>query len=228
MNSTPTNYDEDQYDAFAGDFKAAQEGFYSETKNESREVLYELLGSDVKGKRVLDVGCGFGKDMLYLNDQGADVFGIDSSEKMLNLSDKTISRDRISVQSFEKTNFPSEHFDVLVSRYALQYATDLGDTMKEMYRILKSGGAFVFLVAHPLLGYVAKKNKDYFAQEIVEMPIFNGAIQVKEPTHTFSDYVSDFMLQNFVLVSVRESRGVEKKFPGNVVPDFIAFKFKKI
>src|SRR3989344_2331911 len=190
-------YSEKQYDSFASEFKFAQEGFYGSKNNESRKILYSLLGTSLKGNKLLDVGCGFGKDTEYYKRLGAEVFGIDVSKKMIGLAEDSSKNVKFSAQNYAKTKFDSNYFDILVSRYALQYAPNLERVFKEMHRILKPGGLFIFLVSHPLLGYVAKKEKNYHKREIVDMPIFKGKITAKEPTHTLSEYLSDFVLKNF-------------------------------
>ncbi|MDQ5968883.1 MAG: hypothetical protein QG579_40 [Patescibacteria group bacterium] len=226
MSNKKIPYNEKQYDSFAGEFKLAQQKFYSK-KNESREVLYSLLSLSLRGKKLLDVGCGFGKDLLYYKENGADVFGIDISKKMIQSAKEATKMENLSMQDYSKTNFKSDFFDVVVSRYALQYKKDLKSTFTELHRILKPGGVFIFLVSHPLLGYVARKEKNYNKQEVVSIPLFNGQIITKEPTHTLTDYLSDFMLSNFTLEFLVEGKKTENKFPGQNVPDFICFKFKK-
>jgi ubiquinone/menaquinone biosynthesis C-methylase UbiE len=215
-------YSEKQYDSFASEFKLAQQQFYSK-KNESREIIYSLLDFSLKNKNLLDIGCGFGKDLVYYKQNGAKVFGIDVSKKMIQLAKENTGLENLSVQDYAKTNFESAFFDVVVSRYALQYKKDLKKTFSEIHRILRKGGVFILLVSQPLLGYVAKKEKNYYHQEIVDMPLFKGQVITKEPTHTLSDYVSDFMLNNFTLISQKESKKTENKFPSQNIPDFIFF-----
>lgn len=228
MTNNSEIYNKKQYDLLADAFRSAQEEFYSKKINESRKVLYSILDGHLKNKKVLDVGCGFGKDILYYQLKGAKVFGVDISKKMIEMARKNIKAADLSVQDYSKLNFKSGYFDVVVSRYALQYNRNMEKTFKEVHRVLRPGGLFVFLVSHPILGYTAKREKDYHKQEVVDLPIFNGKIKIKEPTHTLSEYLSDYMLENFILLSQKESRVSENKFPGQNIPDFIALKFKKI
>lgn len=220
-------YKNKQYDSFADKFRLSQEEFYSKKIDESRKELYELLGDSLNGKRLLDVGCGFGKDIPYYIRNGATVFGVDISREMIKIAKQKIVGADLSVQNYSKTDYKSEYFDTIVSRYALQYSRNLKKTFQEIYRILRPGGVFIFLVSHPLVGYIAKKNKNYHKQEVVSVPLFEGKIKVSEPTHTLSEYLSDYMLSNFDLLAQREGAKSENKFPGHKIPDFILFKFKK-
>ena len=149
-----------KYDEFAEDYMKIQNDFYTKFSDDSRKTFYALLDFPLKGKKVLDVGCGFGKDLSFFEKEGAIVYGIDTSEKMIELAKtKNPALKNLSVQSFEKTDFYDHFFDIIVSRYTLHYADNLEDTFKELNRILKHNGFLVFLVAHPLLGFVAKKRK---------------------------------------------------------------------
>lgn len=221
-----------QYDEFAEEYMNAQGEFYSKFPNESRKAFYNQMKGILKNKKVLDVGCGFGKDLAYLEKKGAVVYGIDASPKMIELARKNNPNlKNLSVQTFEKTNFGNNFFDVMVSRYALHYAENLEKAFKELHRILKPGGFLIFLVAHPLLAFVAKKKRIYDKKEIVDIPIFGGKFIVKEPTQTFAEYFNKFVLENFEIFSFYESPGLENQPRESsfkeVVPDFFILKLKK-
>ena len=221
-----------QYGESAEAYMKAQKEFYAKCTNESRNIFYAQVNFSLKNKRLLDVGCGFGKDLLYFRKKGALVYGIDVSKKMIGLAKKNNpSLTNLSVQRFEKTNFKNNFFDIIVSRYALHYATNLEKVFEELHRILKPKGFLIILVAHPLLSFMARKEKIYHKKEIVEIPIYDNKIILKEPTHTFSEYLNDFVLRNFEILSFYESSGLENKpreaNVKEIVPDFLLLKLRK-
>ena len=52
--------DMNKYDEFAEDYMKIQNDFYTKFSDDSRKTFYALLDFPLKGKKVLDVGCGFG------------------------------------------------------------------------------------------------------------------------------------------------------------------------
>lgn len=221
-----------QYDKFAEKYVKEQTKFYSKYSDKSREAFYKQINFSLKNKKLLDVGCGSGKDLSYFKKKGAVVYGIDASKKMIEIAKKNNSSlINLSVQEAEKTNFKNNFFDIIISRYTLHYEMNLEKVFKELYRILKPKGFLIFLVAHPLLSFMAKKEKIYHKREVVKIPIYNNKIILKEPTHTFSEYLNNFVLKNFEILSFYESPGLENKPRESnikeIVPDFLLLKLRK-
>ncbi|MGD0118505.1 MAG: class I SAM-dependent methyltransferase [Candidatus Binatus sp.] len=105
-------------------------------------------------KRVLDLGCGFGKMCRYAIDQGAaSVVGVDLSAKMLAKAREDTADARISyVQSaLEDLAFAPASFDLVVSSLALHYVERFDLLCANVKSWLVSGGAFVFSVEHPMV-----------------------------------------------------------------------------
>lgn len=89
--------------------------------------LKKLL-PDFSGKKVLDMGCGYGWHCKYAADHGARyVLGTDISHKMLEISKEKNSDPKIEYQCIpmEDLSFPEETFDVILSSLAFHYVKDL-------------------------------------------------------------------------------------------------------
>ncbi|MCX6711901.1 MAG: class I SAM-dependent methyltransferase [Candidatus Woesearchaeota archaeon] len=215
-NNKVTNYDE-----FGEEYMITQNKYYSKRLDNSRKALYSQIDTPIKNKRLLDVGCGFGKDLSYFQKKGAIVYGIDISKKMIELAKRNNPNlTNISIQSFEKTNFEDCFFDIIVSRFTLHYATNLESVFKELHRILKSKGILIFLVSHPILTFLNKKNKNYHKREIIQTQLYDNKFTLKQPTHTFSEYFNEFVLKNFKILSFYEDT--------DNVPEFFISKLEKI
>ncbi|MGA6972783.1 MAG: class I SAM-dependent methyltransferase [Candidatus Binatus sp.] len=105
-------------------------------------------------KRVLDLGCGFGKMCRYAIDQGAaSVVGADISARMLAKAREDTADARISyVQSaLEDLAFAPASFDLVVSSLALHYVEHFDLVCANVKSWLVGGGAFVFSVEHPMV-----------------------------------------------------------------------------
>ncbi|WNS44271.1 class I SAM-dependent methyltransferase [Paenibacillus sp. MMS20-IR301] len=122
-----------------------------------RELLPEL-----KGKRVLDLGCGFGWHCRYAREQGADaVVGIDLSANMLERARAMTSDPQIEYRqlAIEDTEFAADEFDTVISSLAIHYINDFALLCRQVQHCLKPGGAFVFSVEHPI--YTALAAQDW-------------------------------------------------------------------
>lgn len=129
--------------------------------NDNFEIpaLRSLL-PDLKGKSVLDVGCGFGGNCMYFVEQGAEsVIGIDISQKMITLAKEKNSDDKISyvVSAIEDYEFPNNEFDIVVSSLALHYISDFKTAIEKIHNTLKVKGELIFSIEHPIV----TSNKDY-------------------------------------------------------------------
>ncbi|MDL2229447.1 class I SAM-dependent methyltransferase [Treponema sp. OttesenSCG-928-L16] len=115
-----------------------------------------------KGKRVLDVGCGFGWHCVYAAEQGAlSVLGIDLSEKMLAAAREKTSFPNVAYQrmALEDMDFPPNSFDVVLSSLVFHYTPDFSEICKRVGRCLARGGSFVFSVEHPV--FTAQGTQDW-------------------------------------------------------------------
>jgi ubiquinone/menaquinone biosynthesis C-methylase UbiE len=108
---------------------------------------------DLRGRRVLDLGCGFGWFCRWAREQGADhVLGIDISEKMLARARATTQDGAITYTraDMEQLELPARSFDCVYSSLALHYVVNLSRLMSQVYCALVPGGSLVFSVEHPI------------------------------------------------------------------------------
>jgi SAM-dependent methyltransferase len=108
---------------------------------------------ELSGKRVVDLGCGFGWFARWAMSQGAaGVLGVDLSENMLSraraeTADPGVRYLRADLESLE---LPEEAFDLAFSSLALHYVEDFARLVGAVFRALVSGGHFVFSIEHPI------------------------------------------------------------------------------
>jgi len=111
-----------------------------------------LKGRIVPGMRVLDAGCGTGRNLVYLLQSGFEVFGTDESSEAVAQTRLLASRlapslplDNFRVEPVEQMSYPNAGFDVVLSSAVLHFARDEGQwqsMVREMWRVLKPGGVF--------------------------------------------------------------------------------------
>ena len=217
---------EKQYDSFAGDFKDVDEQFPDVT----RPFIYKMIDNSLfLGSKLLDLGCGYGRDLVYFQGLGCEVYGVDISSEMIKLAKERAPKAFLSIGSFEKLPYPDNHFDFVFSRYAIQHSHKTEEVFREIHRILKKNGVLVFLVTHPIRHYFEKKVKDYWAVEDISSVILNGKLTVEEPSHIFSEYFSPFLLSHFNLEEFHEKHDpAAKNFEGfGRYPRILLMRYKK-
>jgi SAM-dependent methyltransferase len=109
------------------------------------EYAFHLLG-DVRGKTVLDLGCGTGENIVPLVKRGAHVIGIDISPDLIALAERRLkdadSPAVLKVGSAYETGLPSSSVDVIFC-ISLVHHLDIALVCEEMGRILTENGFVV-------------------------------------------------------------------------------------
>lgn len=132
---------------------------------------------DFKGRKVLDLGCGYGWHCKYAVQNGADsVLGIDISRRMLETAEQKNYDEKIDYRcaAMEDLRFPEETFDVVLSSLAFHYVKDFEPLVRNISSWLKNGGQFVFSVEHPV--FTAFGTQDWYYDKegnILHFPVDN-------------------------------------------------------
>lgn len=111
-----------------------------------------LKGRIASGMRVLDAGCGFGRNLIYFLREGYEVFGADANpqaiEGMRNLAaflSPALPADHFHIEPLEQMSFPAEFSDVVIVSAVLHFAKDdahFQAMLRGAWRMLKPGGLF--------------------------------------------------------------------------------------
>lgn len=123
-------------------------GFEAQAK-----ARYELEGkmifplarfAEAKGLKVLEVGVGLGAEHQCFAEAGADLYGIDLTERAVEHTRRRLEifnlGSNLSVGDAEKLNFPDESFDLVYSWGVLHHSPDTRQAVSEVFRVLKRGG----------------------------------------------------------------------------------------
>ncbi|MDA1060184.1 MAG: class I SAM-dependent methyltransferase [bacterium] len=107
-----------------------------------KDRLFAFVG-DLKGKKVLDLGCGTGRLIGELKVFGADVKACDVSGEMVKIAQEKYPA--LDIVKADALNLPYEDgtFDFVLATFLLVHIRDLSKLFGEVYRVLGSDGKFV-------------------------------------------------------------------------------------
>lgn len=138
-----------------------------------RRIVHKLIKkyNPSKKPKILDIGCGTGKNIEELQKIG-DVYGLDNSKEALSFCKKRRLK-KLILGTAEKTSLKKNFFDVITLLDVLEH-TDDSKVLKEAYRILKKDGLIIITV--PAFGWlwsnwdvVLHHRRRYFAKSLIEI-----------------------------------------------------------
>lgn len=157
------------YDAIADNYAAVVD-------TRPWNALYERPGTmallpEVRGLRVLDVGCGSGWYAEMLVSRGAEVVAVDITARMVELTRARL-RGTASVLQWDigqpLTFAETGGFDLIVAPLVVHYLRDWGPMLGELNRILADGGRLLFSTHHPSYDPERIIAGGYFRRELIE------------------------------------------------------------
>ena len=124
-------------------------GQFSSTRRFIWEDLKPLAHYTIPGERVLDLGCGNGRLLQIFKNVAVDYFGIDSSEKLIEIAREKYPEDRFRVADAFNLSFPDNYFDKVYSIAVFHHIPSKElrlQFLKETKRVLKPRGLFIITV----------------------------------------------------------------------------------
>ena len=149
-----------------------------------------LLG-ELKGKSILHLQCHFGQDSISLSRVGAEVTGVDLSDKAIDnarkiAADLNMNTEFVCCDIYDLEKHLDKQFDIVFTSYGtITWLPDLDKWGKLISKFLKPGGKFVFVEFHPVVWMF----DDNFAT--IGYNYFNTAAIVETERGTYADKEAD-------------------------------------
>ena len=116
------------------------------TAPENRFILQQM--GDIRGKLLLDLGCGAGENSVYFAKQGARCVATDYSPGMVEVALQLAAANGVEIEGRTANamalDFPDNTFDLVYASNLLHHIPDPQIALKEMHRVLKPGGKACF------------------------------------------------------------------------------------
>jgi len=160
-------------EAAGSDYDQMGEAYAAHTERSPWNALYDrpailALAGDVRGQRVLDVGCAAGALSAALVERGARLVGIDASRAMISLAERRLgNRASFKVADIRAPLgfIATASMDLVVASLVMHYLEDWVPALLEFRRVLAVGGRVVFSTHHPAEDWRWFERPTYFATE---------------------------------------------------------------
>lgn len=195
---------------------------YDTNKNRTRD-LDKLATIKTLSKynfdSVLELGCGTGKNTIWLLEKAQLIIGIDFSEEMLNIAKEKIKNPKVIFEKADLTKswkIENEFVDLITSSLILEHIKELDFIFKQTYKKLKPNGIFFICELHPYKQYYGSKAR--YETE-------NGTEELEVYTHNISEFTSVALNNGFKLIELNE--WFDDELNKNELPRLISFVFQK-
>jgi SAM-dependent methyltransferase len=178
-----------------------------------RPATLSLL-PDVRGKRVLDAGCGPGIYVEWLGDHGAQVTALDGNAKMVQLARQRLgSKAEVWQANLEEPLdfLPDGSFDIVICPLVLDYLPNWEAVFKEFFRLMRVGGSLVFSIGHPFEEFdLHRQTSNYFEVERVSYPWRGFGVPVSMPSYRrpLSEVLNPLLAAGFRLERILEPQPI--------------------
>lgn len=163
-------------------------------KSSLNAIELELLG-DVTNKKILHLQCHFGQDTLSLARLGADVTGVDLSDKAIERAKEfaeklNLNATFICCDIYEATKYLDEKFDIVFTSYGtIGWFPDIDKWAKVIWHFLKPNGKFIMADFHPVVWMFDNDFKSVFYNYFNVEPI------IEDESGTYADRYSEISAQ---------------------------------
>ena len=173
-----------------------------------------LLGN-LKGKRVLELGCGGAQCSIAMAKAGATAIGVDFSAEQLAFARRLCDRENVRVELrlgdlADLSFLRGDSVDLVFSSYAFGYVEDLQRVFRQAHRVLTRGSMLVFSLPHPAYDMIdddhplepLRIRRSYFDREPLEYE-WNG-VAFTDYRHTIGDLVTGLVRSGYRIDTILE------------------------
>ena len=187
------------------------------TRDLDQAVTKEIL-MNCRYKSVIEIGCGTGKNTVFLSQIAEKVNAIDFSVSMMEIAKNKVNSANVIFSTGDITKewiYSDESADLVTCNLVLEHIEKLSFIFSQASRVLIKGGQLFISELHPFRQYQGGKANFKINQDIVAIEAF---------VHHISDFVNIGKNHNFILEGFQEWWDEQDK---NKPPRLVSFLFQK-
>lgn len=178
---------------------------------------------DVKGKKVLEIGCAQGNSLKYLLEKGAgELYGIDISEEQIKKAKANVVSGNFYISEMTKNpGIPENYFDYCLSLYSIGYTSNLEKTFEQISKYLKKDGIFVYCWTHPFFNCLGIENenvivsKSYNDELLTNITKGENKIPMVQYNYKISTIINSMTKNNLIVEKIIEDAPIKENHIGN-------------
>ncbi len=197
-------------------------GIYDSNQNFTRDLDAQVTREILSGQRfdsILELGCGTGKNTVFLARIGEQVHAFDFSEGMIQKAREKVKSDNVRFEIADLTghwNCGDSAYDLIACNLVLEHIADLSHIFSEAARTLMPDGKFLINELHPFKQYGGTKARFERGADVVEVDVF---------VHHISEFINTAQIHGLMLVKFNEYWHAED---GGKPPRLVSFVFGKM
>lgn len=174
---------------------------YDTVRNRTRDLEGLALRETLYSKNftnVLEIGCGTGKNTVWLMTKAAHLIAADFSVEMLHKAKEKIQAPQVEFQQIdvrELWGFKDNQFDLITCSLVLEHIENLDFVFQQAKRVLKSGGCFYLGELHPFKQYQGSKARFDTGTGVFELDCF---------VHHVADFFQAAKKHQFTCINIEE------------------------
>ena len=169
----------------------------NKTRDLEATALREMLGG-IEFEDCLEIGCGTGKNTVWLSTKAKHITAVDLSEEMLSKAKEKISSNNVDFVQADITKewtFVKKQYDLVTFSLVLEHIEDLDDIFDKVSESLKPGGYVYIGELHPFKQYMGSKARFETEQGLHVVECYN---------HHVSDFLSAAKNNSLAIVELQE------------------------
>lgn len=216
--------------------KYTEEQEISEYAESNKKIVISRF-KHFSGEKILDIGCGYGFFTDYFRSIGANAYGIDGSEKIIEIARERYPMTSFSVADITKPlDIESDRFEMIFSNQVFMDIENIDLVFSECSRLLKTGGILYYSIVHPAFydGHWLKDENGCKYAKVIEKYIAHYRFTNKfwgETTHfhrPLSYYLNIAVKNGFILKEIIEPVSYDGKNKNSDLPLFLFAEYSKI
>jgi len=194
---------------------------YDDMVNKTRDLEEKVAKSHFLNSHfetILELGCGTGKNTIWLVEKCDTLIAFDFSEEMLEKAKEKIQSKKVifQIQDLnENWKLPENSIDLICGSLVLEHIENLDLLFKKASTVLKQNGQFYISELHPFKQYSGSKARFDDGSRVQELEVY---------VHHLTDYTEAALKNAFKLIKLKECFDEDDR---NTIPRLISFVFQK-